>query len=54
MGLVDYATISYGEKLPRITEWLSLEGISEGHLVRPPDQADTPRTGCPGQCPVGF
>ena len=33
MGLVDYATISYGKKLLRITEWLRLEGTSGGHLV---------------------
>lgn len=54
MGLVDYATISYGEKLLRITEQLSLEGIFEGHLVQPHAQAETPRTGCLGQCLVGF
>lgn len=54
MGLVDYPTISYEKKLLRITEQLSLEQISEGHLVQPPDQAETPGTGCPEQCPVGF
>ena len=33
-----------------ITEWLSLEGASGGHLLEPPAQAGPPRVSCPVPC----
>ena len=38
----------------RITEWLTLEETSEGHLVQNSATAGSPRASCPGPCPAGF